>query len=83
MVQCTCWLIPVDCFNAKCYSFLYTNPQPLTLCTCSLEDIVEGDKAFSQMNYAVFLSLFLILYNNLRDLVARNCTIKVIKIVYM
>jgi len=83
MVQYTCWLILVDRFNAKCHGFLYTNPQLLKICRCSLEDNVEGDKVFSQMNYAIFLSLFLISYNNLRDLVARNCTIKIIKIVYM
>ena len=44
---------------------------------------MEGDEVFSQMNYAIILSLFLISYNNLRDLVARNCTIKINKIVYM
>jgi len=54
MVQYKCWLIVVDYFNAKCHGFLYTNPQLLTLCKCSSEDIVEG----SQMSYVIFLSIF-------------------------
>jgi len=45
MVQYTCWLILVDCFNAKCHGFFYTNPQLLRLRMCSLEDIGEKDKS--------------------------------------
>jgi hypothetical protein len=77
MLQYTCWLILVDCFNAKCYGFFYTNPQLLRLRMCSLEDIGEKDKVFSQTNYVIFLSLFLISYNNLRDLDAKKWTIKI------
>jgi hypothetical protein len=59
MVQYTCWLILVDCFNEKCHGFLCTNPQLLKLCKCSLEGIVEGDKSLQSDELCdLFVSLF-------------------------